>query len=96
MTARAGDALSHVYFSRPPSQFSKPIFEPVFKRRVRSESAATILPPAPAPERRVTPQRNGSARICMGAMSHPERTESGSPPFTCRNFVNTNEHLIHQ
>ncbi|MBR1235230.1 hypothetical protein [Bradyrhizobium sp. AUGA SZCCT0182] len=68
MTARAGDALSHDYFSWPLIQFSKASFSASFPAPVRSETPVTILPRRPAPERRVSDKLNRSARICMGAM----------------------------
>ena len=68
MTARAGDALSHDYFSWPLIQFSRAVSEASFSSAPRSETAVTILPHGPAPERRVSDKLNRSARICMGAM----------------------------
>jgi hypothetical protein len=73
----------------------KPISKPIFIAAWR-RIGVTILPPAPAPKGRVSGKLSGSACICMGAMSLRKGHESGSAPFTCRDFVNTNEHFIHQ
>ena len=96
MTARAGDALSHVSFFSLQANFPTGI-QAGFKASARSESAVTILPPAPAPGgRRVSTKPNGSFRICMGAMTSPGCVESDSPKFTCRDDVNTDEHFVYQ
>jgi hypothetical protein len=67
MTARAGDALSHAIFDRyfrPPSdRFSNSISE-----RISCPDLATS---DMGPDRFVSCKLIGSARICMGPMSHP-------------------------
>jgi hypothetical protein len=67
MTARAGDALSHAIFDRcfgsPPDRFSDSVSE-----RISFPDLATS---DMGPDRFVSGKLIGSARICMGAMSHP-------------------------
>lgn len=88
MTARAGDALSHDYFSWPLIQFSKASFSSAS----RSETPVTILPRRPAPERRVSDKLNRSARICMGAMylrNNPNPVPRRLLAVTSRTLTNT-------
>ncbi|MGH6712611.1 MAG: hypothetical protein ACREEK_27085 [Bradyrhizobium sp.] len=76
MTAHAGDALSHVYFVGLQVCFEVCLaavfaatFQGEFQRPIHGESTVTILPSAPASGSRASCKLNGSARICMGAMS---------------------------
>jgi hypothetical protein len=98
MTARTGDALSHVYFRRPPTRFSKSISKQTSKPIIKhSESAAVISQAARTLQRRVSSKPNRSYRICITAMKLAGGTRFGVLlPFTCRDFVNTNEHFVNQ
>ena len=82
MTARAGDALSHVYFSWPPTHLSKPIFQANFPRPFHApdddEPAVTMMPLQLPPEGPINRKLNGSARICIGAMNL--RNRANLPP----------------
>jgi len=99
MTARAGDALSHVYFGWPASRFSKPISapisQPIFKRRSRRISSHDFAACTP-PEQSASLKLNGSTRICMGAMRDPK----GPNPVPLRllgsDFVSIREHFVYQ
>jgi hypothetical protein len=107
MTARAGDALPHVYFGGPPRQFSKPIFKPIskaiskailkaiLKRRFNANQPPRFCRLHPHPNARQF-QAQWFRPYLHGRHEPPEQVESGSPPFTCRDFVNTIEHFIHQ
>jgi hypothetical protein len=85
MTARAGDALSHVYFRPPQAAFSGAIFRQINDRdlghpqRARTGSVGCNL--------------IYSARICMAPCS------GGTPriwfqPFTCASLVSNCEDFI--
>ena len=69
MTACAGDALSHVYFSWPPGQFSDAIFKAISTRPFAANQGLRFRLPQVRPEGRASRKPNGSARICMGAMN---------------------------
>ncbi len=64
MTARAGDALSHVYFRPLPSSIFQRISLTIF---------ATA---SQAAKRHVGDNVIGSARICMGAMSRRKQARN--------------------
>ena len=82
MTARVGDALSHVYFSWLPTHLSKPIFQANFSRPFHApaggKSAFTVVPLQLRPEGPISRKLNGSARICIGAMNLRNRP---NPPL---------------
>jgi hypothetical protein len=87
MTARAGDALSHVNFNWLPRQFSKPTSKPISKptsKPIFKHPFAANRPPrfaawhAHSPNSGVSLKLEGSYRICMVAMSLVAWTESGS------------------
>ena len=73
MTAHAGDALSHDYFSWPQKQFFtanfQVDFQADFQAPIRDGSALRFSRLHPGPGGRVSCKLNGSARICMGAMN---------------------------
>jgi len=69
MTARAGDALSHVYFRRPPKQLSRPFFKAIFQRLLVANQPSRFDHPHAPREGPASSKLNGSARICMGAMN---------------------------
>ncbi len=99
MTAHAGDALSHVYFSRPSRRFFRAIFEAIFKTISSTNPqhiGVTILAPAGRAEGRVSSNLSGSARICMGAMSLRHGPNPVPRRLLCCNFANANEHFILQ
>jgi hypothetical protein len=67
-----------------------------FQAPVGGESAATILPPAPQARRARQLQAQRFRLDLHGRHEPSERVESGSPPFTCRDFVKTREHFVYQ
>jgi len=73
MTAYAGDALSHDYFSWPQKQFFTADFQidfqADFQAPIRDGSAARFSRPRPCPGGCVSCKLIGSTRICMGAMN---------------------------
>jgi hypothetical protein len=85
MTARSGDALSHVYFHARQNA--------VFDR----DQHARILPLAPGRDRTVRLRGIGSCRICMAAMRRHRGTNQADPlhlPFTCLNLFGSKENCI--
>ena len=77
MTARAGDALSHVYFSWPPTHLSSQFSEAI-SCAGRWPTSGHDLPLPPRPEGPISRKLNGSARICIGAMNL--RNRANLPP----------------
>jgi hypothetical protein len=106
MTAPAGDALSHGYFSQPPTQFSKPISKPIFskaifKARLSGTDSRRICRRDLAAGTRARMARQLQAQSFLPDLHNGHDPDRGNRirlflPFTCRQFVNTNEHFIHK
>jgi hypothetical protein len=77
MTARSGDALSHVNFQAPQNTVLTEISAPEF------------CPLGPGRDPALRLRRIGSCRICMAAMRRHRGTSGADPlhlPFTCLNL----------
>ena len=96
MTARAGDALSHDYFSWPLIQFSKGSFRGQFFQRPSQRNSRHDFAARPRAGTARQRQAQSFRPYLHGRHVSPEQSESGSPPFTWRNATNTNEHLTDQ
>jgi hypothetical protein len=85
MTARSGDALSHVNFQAPQNAVLTEISAPEFCPSHRAAIRALRL------------RRIGSCRICMAAMRRHRGTNQANPlhlPITCLNLFAPRENCI--
>ena len=88
MTARVGDALSHVYFRLSPG--------PIFQRFLAANQWSRFGRPRRSAVRRDACKNIGSARICMGPMSHPGGSNLAIPLLLAADFVGAREDCIRQ
>jgi hypothetical protein len=91
MTARSGDALSHVYFQARQNAVLTEISAP--------ESCDSTLPPgiAERPGRASPKTENRSCRICMAAMRRHRGTNRANLlhlPITCLNLSPSRDDCI--
>lgn len=94
MTARAGDALSHVYFSWLPRSSWRPFFKAIFNGPFGANQPSRFGRLRARLEGSVGSKPNGSVRICIGAMRFRKGPNPVPRGLLRRDFVSNNEHFI--